>query len=184
MTVQGATVVKPDEIDHALADLMGRDSDLAVVCQARDRVARLFIDKGYRLTRVDLPPQRIEGGELKLIATEGYVSNLESDGLAKLGPSASLARAFLQPVVTHRPTPWGDVERAVLMARDIPGAEIGVQLHAAPDGPGAIELVAQSPGRRAVDLTTGVQDLGSRELGEVAGFARVDANSFTAWGRA
>jgi hemolysin activation/secretion protein len=182
VTVQGATVVKPGEIDRVVAPLLGHDSDLSVVCQARDRVAKLFVDKGYRLTRVDLPPQRIQDGELKLTATEGYVSSVDTDGLSKLGPSAQLARDFLAPVVTHRPTPWNDVERAVLLARDIPGAEIGVQLHASPDGPGAIELVARAAGRRAIDLSTGIQDMGSRELGEVAGFARVDANSYTPWG--
>lgn len=180
--VEGATLLTPDQVERATADLIGHDSDLAVVCLARDRVAKLFSDKGYRLTRVDLPPQRIENGQLKLVATEGYVSDLDTDGLSRMGPSAAIARAFLAPVVTHRPTPWAAVERAVLMARDIPGAEIGVQLHAAAAGPGAIELVASAAGRRRFDVSTGVQDLGSRELGEVAGFARVDANSFTHWG--
>ena len=183
--VDGATVLRPGEVERAVADLLNRRLDLGVVCAVRDRVAKLFVDKGYRLTRVDVAPQTIHNGELKLTATEGYIADLDAQRLKAMGPSAGLARAILQklvqsgPIETRKPAKWDELERAVLLARDIPGAQIGVRLHAAPDGPGALEVVASAADRRRFDLTTGVQDLGSRELGEVAGFTRLDVNSFT-----
>lgn len=185
VTVAGATVLRQREVDRAVADLTNRNLDLGVICVVRDRIARLFADKGYRLTRVDVTPQTIHDGELRLDATEGYVAAVDTQRLRRMGPSAGLARSIFDklapagPVTTHKPTRWDDIERAVLLARDIPGAEIGVRLHAAPDGPGALELVAVAPDRRKFDITTGVQDLGSEELGQVAGFVRLDANSFT-----
>jgi hemolysin activation/secretion protein len=183
--VEGATVLRPGEVERAVADLLNRRRDLGVVCAVRDRVAKLFADKGYRLTRVDVAPQTIHNGELKLTATEGYIADIDAQRLKAMGPSAGLARAILQelvqsgPIETRKPAKWDELERAVLLARDIPGAQIGVRLHAAPDGPGALEVVASAADRRRFDLTTGMQDLGSRELGEVAGFTRLDANSFT-----
>ena len=177
VTVDGATVVTPAEVNAAVADLLGSSRDLGVVCEARDRVAALFARKGYRLTRVDVPPQRIEGGALKLQATEGYVSGVNADGLAGLGPSAALAQAYFNPLLTERPLRWDDLERAVLLARDIPGAEIGVRVHGGP--PGAVEVVATSPPRRRFDLSLGLQHLGNDELGATALYGRLDANSFT-----
>lgn len=183
--VAGATVLRQPEVDRAVADLTNRNLDLGVVCVVRDRIAHLFAQKGYRLTRVDVAPQTIHDGELRLDATEGYVAQVDTQRLKRMGRTAALARSIFDnlaqsgPVATHKPTRWDDIERAVLLARDIPGAQVEVRLHAAPDGPGALELVASAADRRKFDLTTGLQDLGSGELGQVAGFVRLDANSFT-----
>jgi hemolysin activation/secretion protein len=175
--LQGATKVSSAEARAAVADLLGSPHDLGVVCQVRDRIAALYDRKGYRLTRVDVPPQRISGGVLTLTATEGYVSHLDLDGLAPLGPSAALARAYFAPLLTERPTQWADLERAVLLARAIPGADISVRVHAGE--PGAVEVAAIAQPRSKFDLSLGVQDLGSSELGTTAIFGRLDANSFT-----
>jgi hemolysin activation/secretion protein len=178
--VDGATVITADEIHGAVADLLGAPHDLNVVCQARDRVAALFARKGYRLTRVDVPPQRIEDGVLRLQATEGSVSRLDTDGLASLGPSAALAQAYFEPLLKKKPTSWNDIERAVLLARDIPGSEIGVRIHGG--APGTVELVADARPRRKFDLSVGVQHMGTEELGPWAVYGRLDANSFTRFG--
>ncbi len=185
VTVEGATVLRTADVDRAVANLLNRRLDLSVVCVARDRVAKLFAAKGYRLTRVDVAPQTIHNGVLRLTATEGYIADVDSQRLKATGRSAGLARAILQKLVhgetvaTHKPAKWAALERAVLLARDIPGAQIAVSLHAAPDGPGALEVAASAVDRRKFDLTTGMQALGSAELGEVAGYTRLDANSFT-----
>jgi hemolysin activation/secretion protein len=182
VTVSGGTRMKQRQIDRATKDLIGRDGPLAIACAARDRIAKLYADKGYRLTRVEIPPQRITNGDLVLTATEGYVAEVKAAGLAPLGASADLARRFLAPLAGERPTPWPDIERAVLLARDIPGAEIDIALHADPAGPGALDLIATSPSLRHLEVSTGVQNYGSHELGQVSGFARADADGFTPFG--
>jgi hemolysin activation/secretion protein len=82
----------------------------------------------------------------------------------------------------RRPTPWSDLERAVLLTKAIPGADVSIRIHADQSGPGAVEVVATAPKRRKFDLSLGVQHLGGEELGPTAVFARLDANSFTRWG--
>jgi len=180
--VDGATVVTQREVDATVAGFLGKERSLEVVCEVRDEVADLFAAKGYRLTRIDLPPQRIQGGELHLQATEGFIADVDLKSLARLGPSAALARAYLSSLVGKRPTPWTDIEREVLLTRDIPGAEVGIRLHSAPGDPGAVELVADSADRRWLDVTAGLQHLGSDELGPTALFARFDVNSLTPYG--
>ncbi|MGA0603144.1 ShlB/FhaC/HecB family hemolysin secretion/activation protein [Caulobacter sp. KR2-114] len=177
VTLDGASVVTPQEVTDAVSGLLGAPHDLGVVCQVRDRVAAIFTRKGFRLTRVDVPPQRIEGGVLRLQATEGYVSSVDTDGLAALGPSAVLVRSYFSPLLGERPLRWPDLERAVLLARDTPGADIGVRVHGS--GPGAVEVVATARPRRKFDLSLGLQNLGNDELGRTALYGRLDANSFT-----
>lgn len=180
--VEGATTVSADLVNATTAPYLGVTRGLEVVCEVRDRVALLFEQSGYRLTRVDVPPQRIENGELRLIATEGYLVAVDIDRLAPMGPSSDLARAYLTGIGAERPTPWANIERAVLLARDIPGADINIRLQADSDGPGALRLTASSQERKRFDLTTGAQHMGTEELGETALFARLDANSFTRFG--
>jgi len=183
VVVDGATVVTPAAINAAVAPWIGRESDLGVVCAVRDKIAALFAARGYRLTRVDLPAQRIAGGVLHLRATEGFIAAEDLGSLARMGPSGALAREYLSGLIGERPTPWDDIERAVLLTRDIPGAEVGIRLHAEAGGdPGAVELVADSADRRRLDVSAGLQHLGSDELGSTALYARFDANSFTPLG--
>jgi hemolysin activation/secretion protein len=179
---EGATQVSPAEIDAEVAQFLNRETDLAVICQIRDRVAELYMREGRRLTRVELPEQRITDGVLRLRVTEGYVASTPIERPEAQGPSAALAQAYMGRLQTGRPAEWSEVERAVLLVREIPGAEPDIRLRPSMAGPGAIDVVTGFSPRRRFDVTVGAQYLGSEELGETAVFARVDANSFTRFG--
>ena len=179
---EGATQVAPETINGAVAEFLNRPADLAVICQIRDRVADIYAREGRRLTRVELPEQRIADGVLRLRVTEGYIARTAVERPEAQGPSAALAEAYLARLETGQPANWADIERAILLVRDIPGAEVDMRLRPSTAGPGAVEAVASFSPRRRFDLTVGAQHLGSEELGENAVFARVDANSFTRFG--
>ena len=179
---EGATQIPPAAIDAGVREFLNRPADLAIVCQIRDRVAELYARQGRRLTRVELPEQRIPDGVLRLRVTEGYVASASVERAAAQGPSAQLAEAYLSQLETNRPADWGAVERAILLLREIPGAEVDVRLRPSTAGPGAVEAVASFGPRRKFDVVVGVQHLGSEELGETAALTRIDANSFTRFG--
>ncbi|HYG27047.1 MAG TPA: POTRA domain-containing protein, partial [Caulobacteraceae bacterium] len=179
---EGATYVSQAEVDAAVADLLNRELDLAVLCQARDRVAQLYAHRGQQLVRVDLPEQRISGGVLRLKVTEGYLARTTVEQPHAQGPSAALAAGYLARLEAQRPADWADVERAFYLIRDIPGAEVDLRLRRSDAGPGAVEAVAAFHPRRKFDVTLGAQRLGSEELGETTVFGRLDANSFTPFG--
>jgi hemolysin activation/secretion protein len=179
---QGATQVTAAEIDAAVSDLLNRPSDLSVICEVRDRVLGIYSRRGRQLTRVELPEQRIVGGVLQLRVTEGYIVGAQVVNGEAQGPSAVLAQAYLDKLQTGVPASWPEVERAILLLRELPGADVDVRLRPSTQGPGAVEASATFRPRRRFDLTVGGQRLGSEELGENAVLARIDANSFTPFG--
>lgn len=182
VVADGATAISSAAVDQAVADLLRRELDLGVLCEARDRITALYAQTGRPLTRVELPEQRISGGVLRLRVIEGYFTGARVENGGAMGPSATLAADYLIALETGRPAEWNDVERALLLVRELPGAEVQLALRPAPGGPGALEAVAAFAPRRKFDIALSAQRMGSHEFGADSVSARIDANSFTPWG--
>jgi len=181
--VTGATLVPPAELDAAVADLIGQTGDTELLCSARDRIAAVYAAHGEALARVDLPEQRISGGVLVLRVTEGRIVDARIGNAEGMGPSAALAQAYLDSLKTAGATRWPDVERAFLLVREIPGAEVAFSMRRADDGSAdGLQAAATFAPRRKVDLTLSAQNLGSEALGRNGVSARFDANGFTRFG--
>ena len=177
----GATLVPPAEIQGAVADLIGKPSDLGVLCEARDRVARLYVARGEALARVDLPEQRISNGVLNLAVTEGRIVDTEIRNAVTVGPAAGRVASYFAPLEGAAAARWSGVERAFLLTREIPGVDAAFSIRRAGDGtPNGLLAVAALGPRRLFDITFSGHNLGSRELGRAGASVRVDANSFTA----
>ena len=179
--VTGATLIPPEDMQAAVADLLGKQSDLAVLCEARDRVARLYAARGESLARVDLPEQRISDGVLVLAVTEGRIVDTEVRNAAAAGPAAGRVADYFAPLEASDAARWRDVERAFLLTREIPGVDAAFSIRRAGDGtPNGLLAVAALGQRRLFDITVNGHNLGSPELGREGASIRLDANSFTA----
>lgn len=181
--VRGGTLITESDLQAAVAGLTGEEQDLSVLCLARDRIARLYADRGEALVRVDLPEQRVTGGVLVVNVTEGRVVGATLREPGNLGPAAALAEAYMDRPVTGRATPWREVERAFLLVRDIPGSDVTFSLARAADG-GAdgLEAVAAFGPRRKFDITVSGQNFAAEGTGREGASVRFDANSFTRLG--
>ncbi|GHA69151.1 ShlB/FhaC/HecB family hemolysin secretion/activation protein [Cognatilysobacter bugurensis] len=181
--VTGATLVPQAELDAAVADLVGRTGDTQLLCDARDRVAQVYAANGEALARVELPEQRITDGVLTLRVNEGRIADVKLVNAEAMGPSAALAQSYLDNLKTEGATRWSDVERAFMLVREIPGADVGFSMQRANDGSAdGLAATATFAPRRKVDITLGAQNLGSEVLGSNGVSARIDANGFTPWG--
>lgn len=181
--VTGATLLPGEQIQGAVADLLGRESDLGVLCEIRDRVAQLYAQRGEVLARVDLPEQRISGGVLTLAVTEGRIVDTAIRNPQAIGPAAGLASRYLDGLSGASAVRWSDLQRAFLLTREIPGADVGFSIRRAGDGsPNGLEAIAAFAPRRLFDLSLNGHNLGSRELGRGGLTVRLDANSFTPLG--
>ena len=181
--VTGATLVAREDLDRAVADLLGRPADAGVLCTARDRIAAVYARRGEALAAVDIPEQNITGGALTLRVTEGRIRSVVLENAEALGPSAVLAHAYLERLKTDGATRWADVERAFLLTREIPGADVSFALRRSGDDTAdGLEVVASAAPRRKVDIGFGAQNLGSEELGRESVSLRMDANGFTPYG--
>ncbi|HEY2684639.1 MAG TPA: ShlB/FhaC/HecB family hemolysin secretion/activation protein [Steroidobacteraceae bacterium] len=95
--VLGNTVLANRSIETVLYPLLGPGKSLKDVEQARAQLEKLYHDQGYGTAFVDIPPQTIEGGIVRLRVTEGRVEkervagarySSERDVIAKL-PAAT-----------------------------------------------------------------------------------------------
>jgi hemolysin activation/secretion protein len=178
--VTGATLVPQSDIQSAIAGLVGKPSDLAVLCEARDRVARLYAARGEALARVDLPEQRMSEGVLTLAVTEGRIVDTEIRNSAAAGPAAARVAGYFRQLEAAGVARWSDVERAFLLTREVPGLDAGFSIRRAGDGtPNGLVAVAALAPRRLFDITFNGHNLGSRELGREGATVRIDANGFT-----
>ena len=75
--VLGNTVLKPVEIERLLYPLLGPSKTLSDVQAARAALEKLYHDQGYGATYVDIPPQDVTDGVVRLHVTEGRIERSE-----------------------------------------------------------------------------------------------------------
>ena len=138
VVLEQSTVYEARDIEELYESLIG--SEVAVTA-AYDLAASLtakYRSDGYILSRVIVPPQRIEGGVLRLQAVEGFVDQVRIEGALK--SSDSLLRHYMAKVQSSVPLRAADLERYVLLANDLPGIEARVLLSPSETTPAATDL--------------------------------------------
>jgi hemolysin activation/secretion protein len=78
--VLGNTVLGSRDIERLLYPLLGKDKSLADVEVARTALEKLYHDHGYSTIFVDIPPQKIEDGVVRLRVTEGRIEREQIAG--------------------------------------------------------------------------------------------------------
>jgi hemolysin activation/secretion protein len=176
--VEGASAILPDRLSAETDRLVGREVTVAEIFALAQRLERLYLDAGYFLSRVIVPPQRIEDGVVRLRVIEGGIADIEYEG--EIGPAIAQVRAFLAPLLAERPLAVATLERALLLVNDIPGVAASATLR-----PGTVEgapLMVVSLSRRAQDGVLIYDNRASRQQGPTQLFALAGLNSFTPFG--
>ncbi|BDT68712.1 hypothetical protein os1_28980 [Comamonadaceae bacterium OS-1] len=140
--VTGNTLLDPAEVQAVLAPWVGRPVGMADLRQAVAAVEDVYRGRGW-LVRAGLPGQDITDGTVQITVTESRV------GLVRLQPSTLPVRATLaarvQAVLGHylpagQPLNLPALERALLLADDLPGVRVNGSLQAS-DIPGSTDVV-------------------------------------------
>ena len=117
--VSGANHFPKSEVDAFFAPLVGRKIVLQDLRDAAQKLEDLYRTKGFFLTRVFIPPQKVEGGALQVQVLEGYIGDVFVDGP---NPSSTrLIEKLMASVPKDRPTRFSNLERHMLLINDIPG---------------------------------------------------------------
>ncbi len=110
-----------------LAPLRDRPVSLEAVRAAAQRLERLYIDHGHFLAHVELPPQEVpEGGEFRIRIVPGFIEQIDAEGVPR--PLRARVLAFLMPLVGQRNITTAGYERAVLLANELPTADLKATL--------------------------------------------------------
>lgn len=137
--VKGSTIFDADHFRPLFRSLIGHDISLGDIFNVADGIEKEYRAAGYLLVRAYVPPQHVKDGVFTIRVVEGFVESASVEG----GNNSVRAqvRAYLAPVLRERPLRLKTVERALLLANDIPGIAATGVLRPSPSVPGASDLV-------------------------------------------
>ena len=148
---------------------------IAVVCDIRDEANSRLRRAGY-VASVQIPPQAVETGELRLEVITARIVEVRVRGDAPPYRGTLTERAEQLKRLT--PLNERDAERILLIAGDIPGLDVQLALRPAGTVPGEVigELNVQY---RPYSLLFNVNNMGSRQLGRETAYARAEFYGLT-----
>jgi hemolysin activation/secretion protein len=179
VTFRGSTALHPEAFADAYKDAVGKPQKVGVICQIRDRAARILFDHGI-LARVEIPEQKISGGALTLEVIEAHVVNVRVRG--DIGPAQGAVERYVERLRGMKPFDMRKAQRYLLLASDIPGVRVraAVKPSTSPER-GAVDIDV-TVSREPWQLVGNAQNLGSKTVGRWSGLLRGDARAFTPLG--
>lgn len=173
--LKGAT---PAELEPAWRPFEGEQHPVAVLCEIRDAAATILRNKGY-LAATQVPTQRIEDGTVEFEVLYGRISAVRARGETR-GAETKLQQ-YLGRLAEDEIFDRNQAERALLLARDLPGYTVNLTLRPAGGAPG--DLIGEVTVRRdryALDMA--VQNFGAEGTGPVGGQVRAQFFGLTGLG--
>jgi hemolysin activation/secretion protein len=91
--------------------------------EAARQLEQAYARHGYILARVTIPPQQLAPGRsLRVVVTDGFIEAVDASALPPARRGLVMAR--LRALVGRRHIMEGEIERALLLAADLPGAHL------------------------------------------------------------
>lgn len=114
-------------LDAAHATLVARIGhqhlSLAELFAAARALEQAYAQQGYILVRVTLPPQRLApGAPVRVLVIDGFIEDVDLDHLA--APIRESVRARIAPLIGRKQLTQAIIERALLLAGDLAGAQL------------------------------------------------------------
>jgi hemolysin activation/secretion protein len=148
---------------------------IAVVCDIRDDAIARLRQEGF-IAAVQIPPQRIETGQLRLEVVTGKLIEVHMRGDAPPFREELAARA--EELKALDPFNQFEAERILLLASDIPGVEVRLTLAPARTKPG--ELIGEvSVYYQPFRVLGNVNNYGSQEQGRYTAYVRGEIYGLT-----
>ncbi|WP_376092014.1 ShlB/FhaC/HecB family hemolysin secretion/activation protein [Roseomonas sp. CCTCC AB2023176] len=176
-----ATVLTPAALGGTLAGLEGRDVPLRQVEEARVAILSAFRQAGYPFVAVNatLAPAGDGRFDLRFAVVEAQVTEIRLDG--DIGPAATQALRFAEPLRRLGPLQADALERALLLISDIPGVTVRGILQPVEGQAGALRLVLRLDRQAFSGLVT-LDNRAFRLTGPWQALAVLQGNSFTEFG--
>jgi hemolysin activation/secretion protein len=138
IVIEGATVYSESELQSFYKNRLDQEVSLSEIYQIASLLTAKYRNDGYILSRVIVPVQSIEGGEVRLKAIEGYVARVTVDGAAS--DRRKLVERYAREITKSRPLKNSVLERYLLLMNDLPGAFARATIKPSPSEPGASEM--------------------------------------------
>ena len=180
VNITGSTVYTAADFSELVESFVGTDVTLGSLREIGNRIERKYREDGYVATRVIIPPQAIKDGIPTLEIFEGKIVHYEING--EIGDVKKLIARYLDNLLTDKPARWKDLERYLLISRDLPGISLTGTLRSAGDSaPGGVILVVDAA-RKAVDGYVNIQNRNAEVTGPWTLSGGLSLNSNTEYG--
>jgi len=119
IVLDGLNVLSRRDFASVIEPFAGRSLDRDDLRKLTDAVAHLARERGFILATAWIPEQTLIGGMLRVRLDEGTIDDIRIEG-----SDDEVIRAQLQQLLNQRPVTLADLQRAVLLADDLPGVWI------------------------------------------------------------
>ncbi|WP_270938766.1 ShlB/FhaC/HecB family hemolysin secretion/activation protein [Falsiroseomonas oryzae] len=169
------------ELLPLLQPLVGAEVPLSAIEDARIALISAYGRAGYPFVTASAGVSPVaDGVALTMSVVEGRIASVKLDG--DIGPAGTQVLRFLDPLVGGGAITTRRLERALLLAGDMPGVTVRSVVRPLQGGEsGELELIAQVT-RRPFSGYFAVDNRGFRLTGPVQGIFAVGSNSFTSFG--
>ncbi len=159
--LSGNTALGFEAFADLITPLVNTKVDANELLRLAEKVEGRYRDAGYILTRVFLPAQAVSDGRFTLQVVEGFIKSVSVEGAS---PSREyLIKQLTASLLTLRPLSLPELERALLLATDLPGITATGVLRPGEEV-GSSELVV-SVTERDFDFSASANNRGSRFTG-------------------
>jgi len=139
--IEGSTVLHSDELQATYESRIDEDVTLSDVYQIAQAIQGLYNQKGYFLSRVFVPEQRIVGGQVRIGVVEGFIESIDfADGMSERAKSR--LRPYLNRIASQRPLKRQTIERNLLLMNDLAGFQVSASISAGRQPGGAVLTVS------------------------------------------
>ncbi len=173
----GSDFVDMASLSPSWSSLQGQELPLSAVCEIRDRAATILRGQGY-LAAVRVPPQTINDGVIQLDVLTAKLARVEVRGNA--GANEGMLASYLSHLTDQPVFNIHQAERALLLAREIPGMDARLTLRAGSvEGEviGEVQVI-----RMPYIFDFAVQNYGTHDVGRWSGVARAQISGLTGMG--
>ncbi len=169
IVIEGNRAIESADYADATKDFVGRRLDAAGLRELAQSVGRLARSRGYVFATASIPPQDLAGGTLRVEVDEGQV-----DAVRALGVHSPAVDRILMQLVTHEPVIKAQLERALLLAGDVPGVSISETRYLREDGFGILLVTITE---KKFSVFGQLDNRGTREIGPMRSVIGVTAAS-------
>jgi hemolysin activation/secretion protein len=163
ISFDGASTYSADDMASIYANKIGQTISLADVYNIAEALTVKYRNDGFILTQVVVPPQTIDGGNIKLRVVEGFIDRVSVEG-ASDDKSLILVRQYAEKIQNGGPVNAKALERSLLLINDLPGVSARSVLSPSKTKTGGADLTILVE-RDPFDAVVSLDNYGSRFLG-------------------
>jgi hemolysin activation/secretion protein len=179
--VQGAQLMEKTAMDAVLAPWLDRELDLSELRRVVPALEEAYLKQGW-LARVNLPPQDIQDGVVRLVVSAGLMGVLDIVDRASLPISADrVEKTFGQAYVEGTPLNVRVLEGALNVVQALPGVNASASLKAG-SVPNATDVVATVVRTPALDGSGSLDNWGHARTGSERASLNLSWNNPSAHG--